>query len=77
MNLSILEMKAYISLTKLLRYHIKYMFVGDGVRNEVEKVICKLRPALKVRLRFISHLNIEETNTVANTPSAPNTSASL
>ncbi|KAK3781044.1 hypothetical protein RRG08_046348 [Elysia crispata] len=58
-------------------YHIKYMFVGDGVRSEVEKVICKLRPALKVRLRFISHLNIEETNAVANTPSAPSTSASL
>ncbi|KAK0059322.1 mediator of RNA polymerase II transcription subunit 23-like isoform X2 [Biomphalaria pfeifferi] len=45
-------------------YHIKYMFVGDGVRSEVEKVICKLRPALKVRLRFISHLNIDETTAV-------------
>ncbi|XP_012943009.1 mediator of RNA polymerase II transcription subunit 23 [Aplysia californica] len=50
-------------------YHIKYMFVGDGVRSDVEKVICKLRPALKLRLRFISHLNIEETT--ASTPSMP------
>ncbi|KAH9498459.1 Mediator of RNA polymerase II transcription subunit 23 [Bulinus truncatus] len=53
-------------------YHIKYMFVGDGVRNEVEKVICKLRPALKLRLRFISHLNIDETTTVV----PPTTTAS-
>ncbi len=36
-------------------YHIKYMFVGDGVKNEVEKVIRSLRPALQLRLRYISH----------------------
>ena len=42
------------------RYHIKYMFVGDGVKNEVEKVIRSLRPALQLRLRFISHINVEE-----------------
>ena len=42
------------------RYHIKYMFVGDGVKNEVEKLICNLRPALKLRLRFISHINVDE-----------------
>ncbi|KAK7100374.1 mediator of RNA polymerase II transcription subunit 23-like isoform X2 [Littorina saxatilis] len=41
-------------------YHIKYMFVGDGVKNEVEKVICNLRPAVKLRLRFISHINVED-----------------
>ncbi|PVD23184.1 hypothetical protein C0Q70_16447 [Pomacea canaliculata] len=41
-------------------YHIKYMFVGDGVKNEVEKLICHLRPSLKLRLRFISHINVEE-----------------
>ena len=36
------------------------MFVGDGVKNEVEKLICHLRPALKLRLRFISHINVDE-----------------
>ena len=43
-------------------YHIKYMFVGDGVKNEVEKLICNLRPALKLRLRFISHINVDESS---------------
>ena len=51
------------SLTIYARYHIKYMFVGDGVKAEVEKVICKLRTALQLRLRFISHHSKEE-----NTP---------
>lgn len=49
-----------MTLTSTLRYHIKYMFVGDGVKNEVEKLICHLRPSLKLRLRFISHINVEE-----------------
>ncbi|KAL3868089.1 hypothetical protein ACJMK2_040926 [Sinanodonta woodiana] len=44
-------------------YHIKYMFVGDGVKNEVEKVIRNLRPALQLRLRFISHITVEEAST--------------
>ncbi|KAJ8305857.1 hypothetical protein KUTeg_016402 [Tegillarca granosa] len=48
-------------------YHIKYMFVGDGVKNEVEKIIRNLRQALQLRLRFISHINIEE----AMTPMTP------
>ena len=62
-------------------YHIKYMFVGDGVRSEVEKVICKLRPALKLRLRFISHLNMDETTAATptskdvQTPTATTTSS--
>ncbi|KAL4235920.1 Mediator of RNA polymerase II transcription subunit 23 [Mactra antiquata] len=42
-------------------YHIKYMFVGDGVKSEVDKVIRTLRPALQMRLRFISHTNVDET----------------
>lgn len=42
-------------LTSLFRYHIKYMFVGDGVKAEVDQVIRKLRPALQLRLRYISH----------------------
>ncbi|KAK6629094.1 hypothetical protein RUM43_002911 [Polyplax serrata] len=43
-----------------LKYHIKYMFVGDMMKNEVETIIRRLRPALQMRLRFIAHLNIEE-----------------
>ncbi|XP_050360927.1 mediator of RNA polymerase II transcription subunit 23 isoform X2 [Nymphalis io] len=46
-----------------LLYHIKYMFVGDTMKNEVESVIRKLRPALQMRLRFITHLNVEQINT--------------
>ncbi|XP_013404828.1 mediator of RNA polymerase II transcription subunit 23 [Lingula anatina] len=42
-------------------YHIKYMFVGDGVKAEVDKIIFNLRPALKLRLRFISQRGKEET----------------
>ncbi|XP_046734323.1 mediator of RNA polymerase II transcription subunit 23 [Diprion similis] len=45
-----------------LLYHIKYMFVGDMMKNEVECIIRRLRPALQMRLRFIAHLNIEEIN---------------
>ena len=41
-------------------YHIKYMFVGDGVKNEVEKVIRNLRPALQLRLRYICHHGKDE-----------------
>lgn len=43
-----------------LLYHIKYMFVGDVMKNEVEGIIRRLRPALQMRLRFIAHLSIEE-----------------
>lgn len=45
-----------------LLYHIKYMFVGDTMKSEVESVIRKLRPSLKMRLRFITHLNVEQIN---------------
>ncbi|XP_064625436.1 mediator of RNA polymerase II transcription subunit 23-like [Lineus longissimus] len=50
-------------------YHIKYMFVGDSVKNEVEKVIRNLRPAFQKRLRFISHHSKEEAQ--APTPTEP------
>lgn len=45
-----------------LLYHIKYMFVGDLMKSEVECIIRRLRPALQMRLRFIAHLNIEKIN---------------
>ncbi|ELT94621.1 hypothetical protein CAPTEDRAFT_178592 [Capitella teleta] len=43
-------------------YHIKYMWVGDGVKHEVEKIIRNLRPAMRMRLRFISHHSKDETS---------------
>ncbi|XP_058805221.1 mediator of RNA polymerase II transcription subunit 23-like isoform X2 [Phymastichus coffea] len=43
-----------------LFYHIKYMFVGDAMKNELDCIIRRLRPALQMRLRFIVHLNLEE-----------------
>lgn len=52
-----------IFLNEFYSYHIKYMFVGDTMKNEVETVIRKLRPALQMRLRFITHLNVEQINT--------------
>lgn len=36
------------------------MFVGDRMKNEVETIIRKLRPALQMRLRFIAHLNVDQ-----------------
>jgi len=43
-----------------LLYHIKYMFTGDTVKHEVERSIKNLRPNLQKRLRFITHINIDE-----------------
>ncbi|EFA00475.1 mediator of RNA polymerase II transcription subunit 23 [Tribolium castaneum] len=45
-----------------LLYHIKYMFVGDSMKKELETVVRRLRPPLQMRLRFIAHLAIEEVN---------------
>lgn len=36
------------------------MFVGDMVKTETEVIIRKLRPELQMRLRFISHLSVDE-----------------
>ncbi|KAB1275213.1 Mediator of RNA polymerase II transcription subunit 23 [Camelus dromedarius] len=45
-------------------YHMKYMFTGDSVKEQVEKIICNLKPALKLRLRFITHISKMEPATV-------------
>lgn len=50
--------------TYIFRYHIKYMFVGDMLKNETETVIRKLRPELQMRLRFITHLNVGEIGSI-------------
>ncbi|KAK3090128.1 hypothetical protein FSP39_009382 [Pinctada imbricata] len=49
-------------------YHIKYMFVGDSVKNDVEKIIRNFRQSLQIRMRFISHINIEEAMTPLSAP---------
>ncbi|XP_059691451.1 mediator of RNA polymerase II transcription subunit 23 isoform X6 [Gavia stellata] len=49
-------------------YHMKYMFTGDSVKDQVEKIICNLRPALKLRLRFITHISKMEPAAVPQPP---------
>lgn len=44
-----------------LLYHIKYMFVGYSLKNEIETVVKRLRPELQMRLKFIIHRSPEET----------------
>lgn len=43
-----------------LLYHIKYMFVGDSMKAELEKIIRCLRPSTQKRLRFMTRMNVEE-----------------
>ncbi|XP_014210784.1 mediator of RNA polymerase II transcription subunit 23-like isoform X2 [Copidosoma floridanum] len=43
-----------------LFYHIKYMFIGDSMKNDLDVIIRRLRPALQMRLRFITRLSIDE-----------------
>lgn len=39
-------------------YHIKYMFTGDAVKNDIERCIRNFKPKLRNCLRFITHLNV-------------------
>ncbi|XP_058610919.1 mediator of RNA polymerase II transcription subunit 23 isoform X1 [Onychostoma macrolepis] len=48
-------------------YHIKYMFTGDSVKDQVERIICSLRPAMRLRLRFITHISKMEPAAAAAT----------
>lgn len=43
------------------------MFVGDMLKGEAEAIIRRLRPALQMRLRFITHLNVDEIVSDTNT----------
>lgn len=40
-------------------YHIKYMFVGDSMKADLEPVILRLSNPLRSRLRFVTRLNVE------------------
>nr|XP_022905695.1 mediator of RNA polymerase II transcription subunit 23 isoform X1 [Onthophagus taurus] len=50
-------------------YHIKYMFVGDSLKKELEVIVRKLRPKLQKRLRFI--VNLDEIVTTPVPPPPP------
>jgi mediator of RNA polymerase II transcription subunit 23 len=41
-------------------YHIKYMFVGDSMKNDLEPIIRRLSNPLRLRLRFITRLSVED-----------------
>lgn len=49
-------------------YHLKYMYVGDEPKLEVEKVIKNLRTSLQLRLRFIAHHTTIDGAAIAPTP---------
>ncbi|CAL8313929.1 unnamed protein product [Lota lota] len=57
-------------------YHIKYMYTGDSVKEQVEKIIMTLRPAMKLRLRFITHSSKIETSFAAPPSSSSTTTSS-
>ncbi|CAM4695195.1 unnamed protein product [Leuciscus chuanchicus] len=60
-------------------YHIKYMFTGDSVKDQVERIICSLRPAMRLRLRFITHISkmepVPTASSVSQTPSVSSPAA--
>jgi hypothetical protein len=37
-------------------YHIKYMFVGDSIKQDIQHYIASLRPVLQNRMQFIAHV---------------------
>lgn len=41
-------------------YHIKYMFVGDSMKADLEPIIRRLSGPLRLRLRFITRLGVED-----------------
>lgn len=43
-----------------LLYHIKYQYVGNLMKSEVDGIVRRLRLPLQKRLRFITHLSLAE-----------------
>lgn len=41
-------------------YHIKYMFVGDSMKADLEPIIRRFSSPLRLRLRFITRLTVED-----------------
>ncbi|KRX88416.1 Mediator of RNA polymerase II transcription subunit 23 [Trichinella pseudospiralis] len=44
-------------------YHVKYMYVGDSVRQETDRIIPMLRTSLQQKLRYISFAQGEQSGT--------------
>ncbi len=51
-----------IVIKKILNF--SDMFTGDSVKNEVERSIRNLKPLLQKKLRFITHINIDEVSII-------------
>lgn len=45
---------------RTLRYHIKYQYVGNLMKSEVEGIVSRLRLPLQKKLRFITQLSLAE-----------------
>lgn len=41
-------------------YHLKYMFIGDSMKADLEPIIKRLSNPLKARLRFVTRLGVED-----------------
>jgi mediator of RNA polymerase II transcription subunit 23 len=54
-------------------YHIKYMFVGDSMKADLEPIIKRLSNPLKSRLRFITRLSVEDIKAEKNIEQSPMT----
>ncbi|XP_050057825.1 mediator of RNA polymerase II transcription subunit 23-like [Aphis gossypii] len=52
-----------------LLYHIKYQYVGNLMKTEVEEIVYRLRLPLQKKLRFITQLSLAEVEAM-NQPSA-------
>lgn len=53
---------------RTLRYHIKYQYVGNLMKSEVEGIVSRLRLSLQKKLRFITQLSLAEVEAM-NQPS--------
>lgn len=53
----------------IFRYHIKYQYVGNLMKSEVEGIVYRLRLPLQKKLRFITQLSLAEVEAM-NQPSA-------
>lgn len=43
-----------------LLYHLKYQYVGDSMKADVEAIIKRLRHPLRMKLRFITGLQVDD-----------------
>lgn len=60
-----------VSLINIFRYHIKYQYVGNLMKSEVEGIVCRLRLPLQKKLRFITQLSLAEVEAMNQQSSDP------